>query len=87
MSEKEPKTGKEFVELAAKSGKAKVKRVSGSHYIVEFADGNSIPVPVHANKQLGKGLLHKIKKAFKAVGILLLVLLVLWLKSLGFPLP
>ena len=79
MSEKEPKTGKEFIELANKSDKAKVKRVSGSHYIVEFPDGKSIPIPVHGNKQLGKGLLHKIKKAFKAAGILLLILSLLWL--------
>jgi predicted RNA binding protein YcfA (HicA-like mRNA interferase family) len=87
MSEKEPKTGKDFVRLAEKSGKAQVKRVSGSHYFIEFADGTGIPVPVHGNKQLGKGLLHKLKKAFKAASILALILFMLWIKSHGVPMP
>jgi len=79
MSDKSPKTGKEFVSLAEKSGKAIVKRVSGSHYFIEFEDGTGIPVPVHGNKQLGKGLLHKITKAFRAAGILSLILSLVWI--------
>ncbi len=87
MNDQDPKTGKDFVELATKSGKARVKRVSGSHYIIEFADGNTIPVPVHGNRQLGKGLLHKLKKVFKTAGILLVILFVLWIGSHAIPMP
>jgi len=79
MTEKPPKTGKDFVQLARKSKKvAAVKEGKGSHVIVEFEDGSSISVPVHANKQLGKGILHKITKAFKSAGVISVILFALW---------
>jgi hypothetical protein len=71
MPEKQPKTGKGFVELAKKSDKVRnVREGKGSHVIVEFINGTSISVPVHGNKRLGKGILHKIIKTFKAAGVL-----------------
>ena len=80
MTEKRPKTGKDFVDLARKSKKvAAVKEGKGSHVIVEFKDGNSVSVPVHGNEQLGKGILHKITKAFKSAGVIALILLAVWL--------
>lgn len=78
MSKREPKSGKDFVRIAEKSDKATVKRVSGSHHIVEFDDGTSIPVPVHGNRQLGKGLQRKILEAFKAAGVLVIMISMLW---------
>lgn len=80
MTEKSPNTGKEFVQLARKSEKvANVKEGKGSHVVVEFKDGSKVSVPVHGNKQLGKGILHKITRAFKAAGVIALLLLILWL--------
>ena len=82
MTEKPPKSGKDFVQLARKSEKViAVKEGKGSHVIVEFEDGTSISVPVHGNKQLGKGILHKITKAFKSAGVIGLFLLVIWILS------
>jgi len=75
---KQPKTGKEFVDLAKKSEEVtNVREGKGSHVVIEFKDGTSVSVPVHSNKQLGKGILHKITKAFQAAGILGLILLIL----------
>ena len=80
MAEKTPNTGKEFVQLARRSEKvANVKEGKGSHVVVEFTDGSQVSVPVHGNKQLGKGILHKITKAFKAAGVIALFLMALWL--------
>ncbi|MBI3913895.1 MAG: type II toxin-antitoxin system HicA family toxin [Chloroflexi bacterium] len=80
MAEKQPKSGREFVQLAERSDKVRnVREGKGSHVVVEFIDGTSITVPIHANKQLGKGILHKILKAFKAAGVLGLILFVFWL--------
>jgi len=88
MVKKQPKTGKEFIELAEKSDKVSyVREGKGSHVIVEFKDGTSISVPVHGNKQLGRGILHKITKAFEAAGVLGLILLILWIGSRFFPSP
>lgn len=36
-------------------------RVSGSHHILQ-KDGRSVPVPVHAGRELGIGLILKIEK-------------------------
>jgi hypothetical protein len=80
MADQQPKTGKDFVQLAKKSDKvAGVREGKGSHAIVEFKDGTSVSVPVHGSKQLGKGILHKITKAFKAAGVIGLFLLAAWL--------
>ena len=82
MTEKPPKTGKDFVQLARKSEKvASVKEGKGSHVIVEFENGDSVSIPVHGNQQLGKGILHKITKAFQAAGVIGLLLFLLWLFS------
>ena len=88
MTKKQPKTGEEFIELAKKSDTVgNVREGKGSHVIVEFKDGTSISVPIHGNKQLGKGILHKITKAFKAAGVLGMIVLILWIGSRFFPLP
>ncbi|HRQ40357.1 MAG TPA: hypothetical protein PLD25_20790 [Chloroflexota bacterium] len=71
MGEKEPKTGKDFVNLARKSDKVRaIREGKGSHVIIEFDDGSSISVPVHGNKQLSKGIHQKLLKTFKSAGIL-----------------
>lgn len=76
MARKEPKSGKDFVELASKSDKVRhIREGQGSHVIVEFEDGTSASVPVHGNKQLGKGIRQKLLKIFKAAGVITLFLL------------
>lgn len=83
MAKKEPQTGKDFVNLAHESDKVQnVHAGKGSHTVVEFEDGSSASVPVHGNKQLGKGIRHQILKAFKVAGMLHLLVLVaiaIWL--------
>jgi predicted RNA binding protein YcfA (HicA-like mRNA interferase family) len=72
--DKQPKTGKEFIELAHRSDKvARIREGKGSHVVVEFTNNTSITVPIHGNKQLGKGILHKITKVFKTAGVLVLL--------------
>lgn len=51
--------GKELVKLLQKNGWT-VKRVKGSHHIMEKS-GRSVSVPVH-NTDIQKGLLHAIMK-------------------------
>lgn len=51
--------GKELVKLLQKNGWT-VKRVKGSHHIMEKG-GRSVSVPVH-NTDIQKGLLHAIMK-------------------------
>jgi hypothetical protein len=88
MTAKQPKTGQDFVDLAKKSDKvSNVRTGKGSHVVVEFKDGSSVSVPVHGHEQLGKGILHKITKAFKAAGVLLIFLAMLWLGSRFFLFP
>ncbi len=83
---RQPKTGKEFVELAKKSDQVtNVREGKGSHVVVEFKNGTSITIPVHGNNQLGKGILHKITKAFQAAGILGIILLILSIVARFFP--
>ncbi|HBB38327.1 MAG: YcfA family protein [Candidatus Magasanikbacteria bacterium GW2011_GWD2_43_18] len=60
-------SGKEVIKLLKQQG-WQVGRVSGSHYIIVKDGTHSIPVPVHANKDISKGLLHAI---FKQAGITL----------------
>ncbi len=87
MATKRPKTGKEFVELARESDKVNnVREGKGSHVVVEFRDGTSVTIPVHDKKQLGKGILHKITRVFKATGLLGIILMILWIGSRFFPL-
>jgi predicted RNA binding protein YcfA (HicA-like mRNA interferase family) len=76
MGHKEPNTGKDFVQLASKSGKVQnIRQGKGSHVIIEFEDGTSASVPVHGNNELGKGIRHKLLKIFKAAGVIALLFL------------
>jgi predicted RNA binding protein YcfA (HicA-like mRNA interferase family) len=76
MTKKEPKTGKEFVQLAEKSDRVRhIREGKGSHVIIEFDDGTSVSVPVHANRELSKGIRHSLLKAFRAAGVLMLIVL------------
>ena len=80
MAKRQPKTGKDFVQIARKSDKVtRIREGKGSHVVVEFTDGTSVSVPVHANRQLGKGILHQITKAFKAAGVILVLLFLAWM--------
>jgi len=38
-----------------------VVRIRGSHYVVK-KEGKSVPIPVHGNKDLGKGLIAEIER-------------------------
>lgn len=75
MAESQLKTGKDFISVAKKSDKVRnIREGKGSHVIVEFEDGTSVSVPVHGNKQLGKGILSKLLKAFRNAGILIFII-------------
>ncbi|MFQ5864582.1 MAG: type II toxin-antitoxin system HicA family toxin [bacterium] len=52
-------TGKEFIKFLESVG-FKVTRKKGSHVRMRSDDGRVTTVPVHANKDLPKGLLRKI---------------------------
>lgn len=52
--------GKELVQLLMKQG-WKLDHVRGSHHVLT-RDGKHLTVPVHAGKELGKGLLHRLLK-------------------------
>ncbi len=68
---KQPTTGNDFVRLAEKSDRVqRIRQGKGSHVVIEFIDGTSVTVPIHANRQLGKGLLSKLRKAFQEAGLL-----------------
>lgn len=53
-------TGKELIQLLKDKG-WKLDRVQGSHHIM-IKDNKTISVPVHGNKDMGKGLLHALMK-------------------------
>lgn len=75
MAEAHPKTGKDFVQLARKSDQVRmIREGKGSHVVIEFKDGTSVSVPVHGNQQLGKGIFNKLLKAFRAAGVVILLL-------------
>jgi predicted RNA binding protein YcfA (HicA-like mRNA interferase family) len=52
--------GREVIKKLREAGWEEV-RVSGSHHILQ-KDGRSVPVPVHAGRELGIGLIRKIEK-------------------------
>lgn len=80
MAQPEPKTGNDFVELARKSDAVqRIREGKGSHVVVEFNDGSSASIPVHGNRDLGKGIRHKLLKAFKLAGITWLIILAIWI--------
>ncbi len=53
-------TGKDFVRLLQRDGWV-LEHARGSHQILR-KNSRTISVPVHAGKDLGKGLLSKLKK-------------------------
>ena len=53
-------TGKELIKLLKDNG-WRLDRIQGSHHIM-IKGKNTLSVPVHANKELGKGLLHALMK-------------------------
>lgn len=55
-----PLTGKDMIKLLKKNGWVK-DRQEGSHHIMKKGN-KTLPVPVHGNQDLGKGLEHKILK-------------------------
>ena len=54
-------TGKELLKLLENNGWV-LDRISGSHHIM-IKSHKTLSVPVHSNKELGKGLLNKLMKA------------------------
>jgi len=54
-------SGKELYDLVLKFGCVHVRTTKSSHFIVENPDnGRRSPIPIHGNKDIGKGLLAKI---------------------------
>ena len=53
-------TGKEVIRKLEKEGWI-LARITGSHHIMQ-KNGKGIPVPVHGNKDLGKGLIARIER-------------------------
>jgi predicted RNA binding protein YcfA (HicA-like mRNA interferase family) len=53
-------TGKHLVTLLQQNG-WRLDRVEGSHHILIKGD-KTLSVPVHGNKDLGKGILHALMK-------------------------
>lgn len=85
MANEYPKTGKELIRLAEKSDKVEsIRPGKGSHFIVDFKNGTKVAIPVHGNEQIGKGLLRKIIKAFKAAGVLGLLIVFLGIAAVTF---
>ena len=54
-------TGKELAKIAVKLGFV-FDHQTGSHMVFKHPDGRRTVVPVHANEDLGKGLLREILK-------------------------
>lgn len=60
-----PLSGKELVKLFQKNGWY-IERIKGSHYIMVHRETNqTVPIPVHANRSLGKGLERAILKKMR----------------------
>ena len=55
--------GKDFYDLLLKYGCIHIRIAKSSHFIVENPDNNNrSPVPIHAGKNIGKGLFASILK-------------------------
>ncbi|OGQ99463.1 MAG: addiction module toxin, HicA family [Deltaproteobacteria bacterium RIFOXYD12_FULL_57_12] len=54
-------TGKQLKKLLEAHG-WRLDRVSGSHHIMIREGNRSVPIPIHGNAELPKGLLHAILK-------------------------
>lgn len=55
-----PLSGKEMLKLAQKNG-WEIDRIAGSHHIVT-KNSVSVSIPIHANKDLKKGIENSLKK-------------------------
>ncbi len=53
-------TGKQLIKLLKQTG-WELERIQGSHHIM-VKGTKTLSVPVHGNKDLGKGLLHVLQK-------------------------
>lgn len=51
----------EIIKIINKKGFIKVRQ-SGSHAIFRHDDGRRVTIPIHRNKDLGRGLLRQIMK-------------------------
>ena len=69
------KSGKDFEGFALKNGFV-VRKGAGSHVKVYNKEGNHITVPLHGNKQLGRGIRAKILKWFLLSAAFLLLVAV-----------
>ncbi|GBE03117.1 MAG TPA: type II toxin-antitoxin system HicA family toxin [Nitrospirae bacterium] len=56
-------TGKELIKYLKDNG-WRLERVQGSHHIM-IKGKNTLSVPVHGNKDIGRGLLHALMKQVK----------------------
>jgi predicted RNA binding protein YcfA (HicA-like mRNA interferase family) len=54
-------TGKEVAKLMKQHG-WELNRISGSHHIMVKPGKRSVPVPIHGDRDLPKGLTHAILK-------------------------
>lgn len=59
MSQMPALPGAKVVKALERAGFA-VVRVSGSHHVMKHPDGRTIPVPVHAGRDMPKGTLRNI---------------------------
>ena len=64
MSRIRPIPGKDLVAALQKRGFV-VSRVRGSHHFLRHRDGRTTVIPVHANEEIGRGLLAKILRDAK----------------------
>jgi predicted RNA binding protein YcfA (HicA-like mRNA interferase family) len=55
-------TGREVVRLLEKHGSGGFEHVRGSHHVLR-KEGRHLSIPVHAGKDVGKGLLAPAKEA------------------------
>ncbi len=54
-------TGREVIAILERQGFVQVRQ-SGSHVIMKHADGRRTTVPLHAGRDLGRGLLRQIMR-------------------------
>ena len=54
-------TGREVIAVLERHGFLRVRQ-SGSHVVLRHPDGRRVTVPVHAGRDLGRGLLRQIMR-------------------------
>lgn len=52
-------TSRQVIRALERAG-FQLQRQTGSHARLKHADGRVVTVPIHANQDIGRGLLHKI---------------------------